>query len=69
GAIVEKKKKRKTRWQQSRITGLNPFTTKLLSSCCKMSDLMEERITSRFGGCAKKGSRKAAQKQSKQGKN
>ncbi|KAM4739447.1 syntaxin-binding protein 3 isoform 2-T2 [Anableps anableps] len=28
-----------------KILILDPFTTKLLSSCCKMSDLMEERIT------------------------
>ncbi|KAM4574738.1 syntaxin-binding protein 3 [Fundulus diaphanus] len=28
-----------------KILILDPFTTKLLASCCKMSDLMEERIT------------------------
>ncbi|XP_015248792.1 PREDICTED: syntaxin-binding protein 3 [Cyprinodon variegatus] len=28
-----------------KILILDPFTTKILSSCCKMSDLMEERIT------------------------
>ncbi|MED6260047.1 hypothetical protein ATANTOWER_031256 [Ataeniobius toweri] len=28
-----------------KILILDPFTTKLLTSCCKMSDLMEERIT------------------------
>ncbi|MEQ2224848.1 Syntaxin-binding protein 3 [Ilyodon furcidens] len=28
-----------------KIMILDPFTTKLLTSCCKMSDLMEERIT------------------------
>uniref|UniRef100_A0AAX7VUB0 Syntaxin binding protein 3 n=1 Tax=Astatotilapia calliptera TaxID=8154 RepID=A0AAX7VUB0_ASTCA len=29
----------------SQILILDPFTTKLLSSCCKMSDLMSEKIT------------------------
>lgn len=31
----------------SQILILDQFTTKLLSSCCKMSDLMSEKITSR----------------------
>lgn len=30
----------------SQILILDEFTTKLLSSCCKMSDLMAEKITS-----------------------
>uniref|UniRef100_A0A7N6BF59 Syntaxin binding protein 3 n=1 Tax=Anabas testudineus TaxID=64144 RepID=A0A7N6BF59_ANATE len=34
-----------------KILILDAFTTKLLSSCCKMSDLMSEKITSRLCFC------------------
>ena len=39
-----------TTYVSSQILILDPFTTKLLSSCCKMSDLMAEKITSRLRG-------------------
>uniref|UniRef100_A0A673CVG4 Syntaxin binding protein 3 n=1 Tax=Sphaeramia orbicularis TaxID=375764 RepID=A0A673CVG4_9TELE len=39
------KDKQSTHLFCSQILILDPFTTKLLSSCCKMSDLMSEKIT------------------------